>query len=340
MVIADHRALAFHTSMAADKTTLKEFKDAATQAGLKKASIDKLLAEDFDSMDTVKLLTGDDVSSLELTRGQQRLMERWMTTLQHDRDRTMASDAAGVTPNHAQETATLDALAKSLSQDIGDDLWTDQQDSGGIVKTGRPFLICDHVTRATSGTEEQYDKPIFSQGGAQLFLRNKQKPAPESVSLPQWISANARVLAKLITEGALKSQEDILAYLEYNMDFGDYAQVNEIESVMIYDHEYRKKQCRTNRKWGEDDIHLANFYLQRKRDSFRARSHGHTNNHSRPPRLLDTTGVEVCRNYNASGCYRSHCVFAHVCMICKQKGHSKKSHRDVRQNDEAPSRVP
>ncbi len=123
---------------------------------------------------------------------------------------------------------------------------------------------------ASSSGDGYNDKPVFSQGGTQLFFRtNKQKPTPEIVALPQWISANARVMTKLITEGALKSQDDILSYLQYCMDFGDYAQVNEIESVMLYDHEYRKKQFRTDRKWGEDDVHLVNFYLQRKRDTFR-----------------------------------------------------------------------
>ena len=236
--------------MAADKEKLKEFKEAAAQAGLKKASIDKLLSEDFDSVDTARLLTVDDISSLDLTKGQQRMLEQWVKSIQHGR-KNETSDASSTRQDLDQESTTLDALAKSLSQnqDISDDIWGDQQESGGIGKNGRPFLICDHVTHAARGTGEQSDKPVFSQGGAQLFLRtNKQKPAPESVTLAQWISANARIMAKLITDGILKSQEDTLSYLEYTMDFGDYAQVNEIESIMIYDHEYRKKQCRTNRK--------------------------------------------------------------------------------------------
>ena len=132
-------------------------------------------------------------------------------------------------------------------------------------------------------------------------------------------------MAKMISDGVLKSNQETLDYLEYVMDFGDYAQVNEIESVMLYDHEYRKKQSRKRSKWGSDDIHLANFYLQRKNMFQRSRQ-----NPNRPPRLLDSSGVEICRNYNGSGCFRPSCNFSHACMICKQKGHSRRTHQDQR----------
>lgn len=69
------------------------------------------------------------------------------------------------------------------------------------------------------------------------------------------------------------------------MDFGDYAQVNELESVMTHDHEYRRKQSQKGKKWREDDIHLTNVYLVRKT--------GPRPQTNRPSRQVDTTGQEV-----------------------------------------------
>ena len=63
------------------KEKLKIFKDAATLFGLKKPSLDKLIADDFDSIDTAQLLTPGDIEELELTKGQQRLLQRWVETL-------------------------------------------------------------------------------------------------------------------------------------------------------------------------------------------------------------------------------------------------------------------
>ena len=212
--------------MAENREKTKSFKEAATAFGLKKATIDKLLAEDFDSLDTAKLLTTEDIHSLELTKGQCRLLEQWIATLSEVNEATGSSQSDGNTPD---DVSPLSLLAD-------DDLWDEEHIEEGIrTKNGRPFLINDFVSRVAGGTDE-HDKPVFTQGGTQLIFRtNRQKPSPESVTLAQWISAESRIMAKLIKDGHLKTQDDMLSYLEYVGDFGDYAQVNELESVMLYD---------------------------------------------------------------------------------------------------------
>ena len=116
------------------------------------------------------------------------------------------------------------------------------------------------------------------------------------------------------------------------MDFGDYAQVNELPSVMTYDHEYRSKQSTKKRKWGEDDIHLSNFYLVRQRDALRSRPPFNHGTHPHPPCLLDNSDTDICRSFNVNGCHRSSCVYSHVCTVCKQRGDSRRSHRDQQPN--------
>ena len=51
---------------------LKLFKETATNYGLRKVTINKLVADDFDSLDTAELLEMDDIQSFELTKGQLR----------------------------------------------------------------------------------------------------------------------------------------------------------------------------------------------------------------------------------------------------------------------------
>jgi hypothetical protein len=300
--------------MATEREKTKTFKELAAQAGLKKPTIDKLISVDFDTTDVLKLMTDDDIAELEVSKGQTRTLELWVRSM-----RTIMPESDDGSTEHSADPGAGEHAGLFLSQNGTDDLWNIQDKP---EENGRPLFIHDYVSRVSHVERE---RAVCTQGGTQLVLRStRQKPTPESVTLAQWVGANARIMAKMIGDGTLKSNQEILDYLDYTMDFGDYAQVNELDSVMLYDHEYRTKQNRKGRKWGEDDIHLANFYLQRKREQYRPRNV--TNN--RPPRLLDSAGTEICRNYNGNGCYRSQCVFSHVCSICKQNGHARRSHRD------------
>lgn len=321
--------------MAAREKT-KAFKEAATAAGLKQAAIDNLLAEDFNTVEAVKLLSTDDIAGLGLSKGQTRTTEAWVRSL------CSPHVAVDFQPSHEiTDPGTTNGLnggqddrvhADLLLAGHDDALW-DVQDNA--AQNGRPYFIHDFISRISYDDQE---RALCTQGATQLVLRTtRKKPAPDAVTLPQWVSANARIMAKLITDGALKSNEELLDYLQYVADFGDYAQVNQIESAMLYDHEYRRKQAKKGRRWGEDDIHLANFYLQRKSTPTSTRT---TSAQNSPPRLLDNQGTEICRNYNASGCYRSQCVYSHVCAACKQRGHNKRSHYDQRPATAAQGAVP
>ena len=303
----------------------KQFRDLAAQAGLKKTTIDALLSEDYDSIDVLELMSTADVDELAISKGQRQLLQKWVSALSGTSSQEMTPPVVSAvtepsTSASGEQRTNLDIHQLLGDGDSGDEQWVDQDNVS--QSHGRPLFINDFLSRVMSHERE---RPVFSQGGTELIMRTtRQKPIPESVTLPQWISANARILSKMIRDGNMKSHDDILAYLQSNIDLGDYAQVNELSSIMVYDHEYRRKQSQTGQKLGQDDVHLANFYLVRKQDQYRPRPS------NRPPRLVDQSGVEVCRNYNGNGCYRTHCVYAHVCAICK-KGHPKRSH--PRSND-------
>ena len=128
-----------------------------------------------------------------------------------------------------QEVQRLLDLLTAKSPAVGG-LWpgADSPSTMDIREDNRPagtskvLLIPDFVSRSTHGTYHRDEQELCMQGGTQLLLlSSRQKPQPENVSLAQWISANARIMASLITEGKLSSQQQLLDYLQYTQDFGD-----------------------------------------------------------------------------------------------------------------------
>ena len=80
-----------------------------------------------------------------------------------------------------------------------------------------------------SGISDAPEHQVYSQGGTQLFFRSsRQKPSPDHVTLAQWVGANAHILQELICKGTIQSVDDVDTYLQYNIIFSDYAQVNEL----------------------------------------------------------------------------------------------------------------
>ena len=67
--------------MTTEKEKQKQFKELATQAGLKKATTDALVAEDYDSTEVVELMSAADLAELNITKGQQKMLQKWVTSL-------------------------------------------------------------------------------------------------------------------------------------------------------------------------------------------------------------------------------------------------------------------
>ena len=170
---------------------------------------------------------------------------------------------------------------------------------------------------------------VCGDGNTRLFLRtSRQKTPVESVTLAQWISANAKIMAHMIKDNKLATQESLLDYLQYVQDFGDYAQVCEHSSLMIYDQEFRRKQIVKDSSWASEDVHLATFYLQRRYNSNRNGGQAARNlRQERPPRMTDNEGKEICRNFNSYLCTKDNCRYSHVCSLCKKSDHSRLNHK-------------
>ena len=334
----------------------QSFLDAAKTAGIKNPTITKLDDEDFDSIAAIQSMEDDDIAELDITKGQKRLLKSWRQSLLQPRSGDTNKDSSGPTqpstedgviPDVGVNTQSLarDQELRSLLESMkdklpGNQLWGNTSPAllqevrntwDDSKSQGKPLLIVDFISNMSYGTVSMEEHEVVKQGTSQLVLRSSRvKPLPEQITLAQWISSNARIMSKLITDGKLSSQQQMLDYLQYTADFGDYAQTCEIPSLMVYDQEYRRKQATSDRSWGEDDIHLCTFYLHRKqRSDKRHQPHNRANRQNtwnKPPRLLDLAGVEICRNFNSVGCTRENCQYSHSCLICKDKSHPKTRH--------------
>ena len=145
----------------------------------------------------------------------------------------------------------------------------------------------------------------------------------ENVTVPQWVSANMRMLSALLERRDIANRQQLLEYIKYTEEIGEYFQIYSIPSVMLYDHRYREKQSKENLPWGTPDVHSVNYYLRpsfytrsinQDKTSIPAKSTGITNVQK------DNNGQNIYRDYQAeNGCKRHVCKFSHVCTVCNEK---------------------
>ena len=104
----------------------------------------------------------------------------------------------------------------------------------------KPLLIPDCVDYGADPYDEQENSLIeFDVGFCQI---SEGKPKLESVTISNWIDANAKIMDQLIVSGRLKSQSDISDYLAGTVKIAGLVEVFTWPSVIQYDNEYRKRQ--------------------------------------------------------------------------------------------------
>jgi hypothetical protein len=127
--------------------------------------------------------------------------------------------------------------------------------------------------------------------------------------------------------------EEVWAYIRHTRNVGEHAQVNFTSSVMMYDHQFRKKEATGEVHWGNDDSHLAHFHLERRPDSKRGQQNNSQKGFGRGPTRMrgggggantyprSPQGKELCREWQTeAGCsYGARCKFTHgACSECQQ----------------------
>ena len=173
--------------------------------------------------------------------------------------------------------------------------------------------ITDFVTTPGSSAGREKEKEI-SKG---VWLKVDSKLKTDEVSVPQWLSANVRILLAMMDS---MSYEAVKEYLRYTGKVGDLLQRSTDASVMILDEEHRKQVSREGVRWDQIDGDNKYFYL--KVDPSKDPDLKNTTKptaQSKPNKLpspLDKSGKPICGLFNKpKGCYRYVCNFSHVCSI-------------------------
>ena len=140
---------------------------------------------------------------------------------------------------------------------------------------------------------------------------DKQKRV-EDVTIPQWISANVKILQKLMAEGM--SQENVIKYLRYTSKIGDYLQTSDQSSVMLLDNEHRRQVYEEHRDWDSIDGDKVYFHLKSLTTRWQKKS-----------TYMDDKSKPTCIRFNRGTCFYQFCKYQHVCEICKGN-HPKTQH--------------
>ena len=192
---------------------------------------------------------------------------------------------------------------------------TDNQQIQGKLPLKPLYLIPDFVSKPNASASNSSD-------------RDKAKKV-EDITAAQWISANSKILLKLVADGM--DQDEVQQYLKYTGKVGDYLQMAEVSSVMLLDNEHRRQVHEEGRQWDNIDSDKVYFFLkaQSAQPSFKQKF---------KQQATDENGRPICIRFNKGICHMSFCKYSHVCLICK--GDHPKMQHGLGQNSGLPPSQP
>ncbi len=304
------------------------FKDWLEASGLTEATQEVLKTEALTSDRALMSVTPEELNFIELPLGQRGLLRQAVSLLHADHGHPPMTEH-NKTPG-GPESVTM-KTTRDLSQDpelnqlvqqlgdchLKDILNTAQPALSGPGKGERPLLITDFIKQPKGVYNiEDCDEVFAGSMNSHLVVRTRRKPALDQVSLAQWVSANCRILLRLIEhdQAPLTAIKD---YLEYSAEVGDLCQTYTTSSVMLLDNAHRIRQHQQKTPWNDSDRHSRDFYLEKKITVSNANKQ--TNNimpkASMKRRPVDSQGRNICLGYNnqQTGCTHPNCNYQHVC---------------------------
>lgn len=268
-----------------------------------------LKEEGFDTLPALLCASVDDIDSFEIKRGHKAILKDAIYRLQSKHGTGPLRQPRGET-----ETGKTEA---SLSQLL--DSMTVQPD----LPSGKLFRVVDFVSSSLFPDEE-----VTLGDGVSLKLNSKIKL--EKISPAMWITANSRIMSRLLNEDPRFSAQN---YLRYTEMIGELAARYTWQSVLLFDDEYRQRQAKIGFDWGTDAPHLGTVML-RDRERSSAFPAGRKITGSSFRRF---PGKEICRQFNRGACsYGTSCLYDHSCAVCGHRDHGSKDH----QTDHPPTARP
>ncbi|KAI8519236.1 Carbohydrate sulfotransferase 15 [Branchiostoma belcheri] len=285
-----------------------DFKAWASEAKLSSVTIKKMEEADLTEPTALQCVTAEMLKDLEVTIGQYALLCKATAKLQ------VTTPAKAALQKVTLEDLKADQALNALLAEVDDTAEVIKDDDQSFYLTSptskpgeKPLLIPDFVD---SYTQPESDHEIARDGQTAIILRtSKTKPKLESIKVPAWSAANAKIMDALIKDNKLKTRQDISDYLSYTVKVSELFEVFDCASVMLYDNQYRVIQHRNEFRWGKDSEHLHSRFLRSKP----AYAPPARPQQRRPAaaRAKTTDGQEICVNYqNQTGCRRATCNYA------------------------------
>ena len=324
------------------------------QSKVNKTAIDELLKRGYDSLDALKLVNIEDLSSQNIPMGQRRLICHIAQALFNDEVTSGPTGSKGDAASKKTGTATMtaepilqphqdpssvsvDTVSDSYGQTLLNSLLNQQSVTSNTPQTGTvqeqpswsdPQI---HIASATGKSTSTYydicdfvphaleeDLVVGGQGDQHLVIKSgPRKPKLESITLSQWSVANLAILYKLVNEGKLVGPQ-LMDYLSYTTKVYQLVQRYNLASILLFDREYRKLQGNMNFRWGTDVQHLHTLFLTpRTSTGPQGASSNSLKKNSNPSRpKFDRRGDLICRNFNSDkGCSYEQCKFSHRCIV-------------------------
>lgn len=270
------------------------------------SSVKKVLHDEgFDSIAALQCASESDIASLNLKVGHAALLRKVCVELQTSRQEgpMIRKDSEPLMDG----LATLLGALKKPSAEI--------QDATATAGQSQCLRILDHIPSSMLVEEE------VTLGGG-VTLKINAKPKLDKISPAMWISANAKILSKLLARGDMAVED----YLNYNDMIGELAARFTWTSVVAFDDEYRQRQAATQFKWGTAAPHLCTVILREKTatNNQQSKKQGANSSGRRP---VGASGKEVCLQYNRHTChFGPRCQYEHSCITCGSKDHGSKDH--------------
>jgi hypothetical protein len=287
---------------------------------LSESTTNVLKSEELNELAALLSITENDIMALKIPTGQRISVRNAVANLKVEAQ----CGKKPVTTKDLQSSVKVDELAKLLSesgdmlQDVATPGVPPQAANSISVNSGKkPLLIPDFIVNSKV-TVECEDDEVLDVSKGKLVFRSVRQKKPEEINMSQWTAANACICLKLIDSGELSDFQDVTKYMEHTRNIGELAQVNTVPSVMQYDHAFRKKQASGTVCWGDDDAHLARFYLERISSTTRFNNQPA----QRQNRKNNVRRDIICREWQTlAGCsYGASCKYQHgVCIECHQQ---------------------
>jgi hypothetical protein len=166
--------------------------------------------------------------------------------------------AAAASASSALNTASSVALSSAFMNDLLclDDCVTN-------ARGEKPLLPVNFVS-TPKGIILDHEQVVTTDKDGNLKLKpSKNRPTADKLTVGQWTSANARILAKLVPRF---TPQDLIDYLDYTRKVGDLLNQFTYSSVFILDNDHRIYVNTHGGRWNQIDCTLELYHLKRKED--------------------------------------------------------------------------